>query len=60
MLTGSMGGNSQSTRKERFAIREAWRAFLMKHRGLLQEGKRVPLNDPSITPALTGSGFATR
>ncbi|MFN0126487.1 MAG: HEAT repeat domain-containing protein [Verrucomicrobiales bacterium] len=57
---GSMGGNSHSTREERFAIRDAWRAFLMKHRERLDEGKRVPLNDPFITPALTGSGFASR
>lgn len=58
--TDSMGGNSHSTREERFAIRDAWRAFLVKHRRLIEKGKRVPLNDPSITPALTGSGFAAR
>jgi hypothetical protein len=48
-------GNSYFTRAQRFAIRDAWRAFLAKNRDRLARGERVPLDDPSVTLSLTGS-----
>ena len=51
------GGNSNFTREQRFAIRDGWRAFLAKHRDLLAKGGRIPMDDPSITPLLTGANF---
>ncbi len=53
--SNSGGGNSNFTRDQRFAIRDAWRAFLAKNRDRLARGERVPLDDPSVTPDLTGS-----
>jgi HEAT repeat protein len=51
------GGNSNFTREQRFAIRDAWRGFLAKHRAILGKGGRVPMDDPSITPLLIGANF---
>jgi hypothetical protein len=57
-----IGGSStmgvQSTDEQRAAMREAWKTFLKKNRALLASGKRVPRDDPSITPALTGLDFS--
>lgn len=57
LSTNGSGGNSNFTREQRFAIRDAWRAFLAKNRDRLARGERIPLNDPSVTLALTGSDF---
>ncbi|HEX7262352.1 MAG TPA: HEAT repeat domain-containing protein, partial [Luteolibacter sp.] len=57
LSSNSGGGNSNFTREQRFAIRDAWRAFLAKNRDRLARGERVPLNDPSVTPSLTGINF---
>ena len=51
------GGNSNFTREQRFAIRDAWRAFLAKHHDTLADGRCVPKDDSSVTPILTGSNF---
>ena len=50
-------GNSNFSREERFAIRDAWRAFLAKHHDLLAGGGRIPPDDASVTPLLTGGQF---
>lgn len=55
LSSNSGGGSSNFTREQRFAIRDAWRAFLTKNRERLTRGERIPLNDPSVIPALTGS-----
>lgn len=57
ITSNSSGGNSNFTREQRFAIRDAWRAFLTKNQDRLARGERVPLDDPSVTLALTGAGF---
>ncbi|MEI9896068.1 MAG: hypothetical protein WDN28_19920 [Chthoniobacter sp.] len=36
-------------------MRDAWHEFLQQHRALLESGRRVPRDDPSITPILIGS-----
>ena len=50
-------GNSNFTRTERFAIRDAWRAFLKKNHDRLEAGARIAPSDPSVTPLLTGAKF---
>ncbi len=55
--SGSYGGNSNFTREQRFAIRDAWREFIRKNHALLARGERLPTSDPSVTPSLTGSNF---
>lgn len=58
--SGSGSGNSNFTRDQRFAIRDAWREFIRKNRDRLAKGERLPLNDPTVTKALTGSDFNAR
>ncbi len=55
--SSSGGGNSNFTRDQRFVIRDAWRAFLAKHHDRLANGGRIPMDDLSITPLLTGANF---
>ncbi len=55
LSSNSGGGNSNFTREQRFAIRDAWRKFLSINHDRLARGERIPLNDPSVTLALTGS-----
>ncbi len=55
LSSNGSSGNSNFTRDQRFAIRDAWRAFLTKNRERLARGERVPLDDPSVTLSLTGS-----
>jgi hypothetical protein len=40
-------------------VRDAWRTFLEKNRALLEMGKRVPSDDPSIVALLTATHFET-
>jgi hypothetical protein len=54
ITSGSSGGNSNFTRQERFAIRDAWRDFIRKNSERLARGERVPTDDPTVSPALTG------
>jgi hypothetical protein len=56
--SGSSGGNSNFTREERFAIRDAWREFIRKNGERLARGERVPTDDPSVSLALTGSDIS--
>lgn len=56
----SCSGNSNFTREQRFAIRDAWRAFLVKNHDRLARGERLSIDDPSIPPALTGLNFDPR
>lgn len=53
--TGASSANSNFTRAQRFAIRDAWRAFLGKNHALLTTGKRLPPGDSSVTPAMSGA-----
>ncbi len=55
--TSSSSGSSNFTREQRFAIRDEWRAFLTLNRDRLASGERLPHDDPSITPMLTGVNF---
>lgn len=50
-------GNSNFTREQRFAIRDAWRAFLQKHRDELAAGKKVDPPGDLTTAKLTGMNF---
>ncbi|MEO5915470.1 MAG: HEAT repeat domain-containing protein [Luteolibacter sp.] len=54
LTSGSSSGNSNFTREERFAIRDAWRNFIRKNSGRLARGERISADDPSVSPALTG------
>lgn len=56
-VVGGGGGNSNFTREQRFAIRDAWRAFLQKHEPELAEGRKVPLPDAATAAALAGGNF---
>ena len=56
----SGGGNSNFTRDQRFAIRDAWREFIRKNHDRLAKGERLPTKDPSVSSALTGSDFDAR
>jgi hypothetical protein len=40
------------TREQAVAVRDAWKAFLERNRAILESGRRVPRNDPSITPTM--------
>ena len=42
LSSGSSSGNSNFTREQRFAIRDAWHAFLKKNRARLDRGERFP------------------
>ena len=55
LTSGSSSGNSHFTREERIAIRDAWRDFIQKNRSRLARRERLPTDDPSVSPALTGS-----
>lgn len=57
LSSGSSSGNSNFTREQRFAIRDAWRAFIGKNRDRLARGERISPDDPSVTPSLTGVNF---
>ncbi|MFN0078875.1 MAG: hypothetical protein ACKVY0_20635, partial [Prosthecobacter sp.] len=50
-------GNSNFTREQRFAIRDAWRAFLQKHRDELAAGKKIAPPGDLTTAKLTGMNF---
>ncbi len=50
-------GNSNFTREQSFAIRDAWRTFLQKHRDELAAGKKVPPPGAVAAAALTGGNF---
>jgi hypothetical protein len=50
-------GNSNFTREQSFAIRDAWRTFLQKHRDELAAGKKVPPPGVVAAAALTGGNF---
>lgn len=50
-------GNSNFTREQSFAIREAWRAFLHENRDVFAAGKKVPPPDAATAAALTGANF---
>ncbi|MCF7787884.1 MAG: hypothetical protein K9N47_17320 [Prosthecobacter sp.] len=54
---GGGGGSSNFTREQRFAIRDAWRAFLRTHEKELTAGKKVPPPDAATAAALTGGHF---
>lgn len=56
-VVGGGGGNSNFTREQRFAIRDAWRAFLRTHEKQLTAGKKVPPPDAATAAALTGTNF---
>ncbi|MFC5454531.1 HEAT repeat domain-containing protein [Prosthecobacter fluviatilis] len=56
-VVGSGGGNSNFTREQRFAIRDAWRAFLRKHEKQLAEGGKVAPPGAATAAALTGGNF---
>ena len=53
--TGSSNGNSNFTRGQRFAIRDAWHHFLEENHDRLAKGERLPPDDPTVTPVMTGS-----
>lgn len=57
ITSGSSSGNSNFTREQRFAIRDAWREFIRKNHDRLARGERVPTGDPSVSNSLTGSDF---
>jgi hypothetical protein len=56
-VVGGGGGNSNFTREQRFAIRDAWRAFLRTNEKQLTAGKKVTLPDAATAAALTGGHF---
>jgi hypothetical protein len=45
-------GRTDLTRSERLALREAWRAFLAKHRDALATGRRFALGGPELKPEM--------
>lgn len=55
-FSGSAGANGCSL-EQSFAIRDAWRAFLRKHRKTLAAGKKIVPSDAATTAALTGAIF---
>jgi hypothetical protein len=55
--SSSGGGSSNFTREQRFAIRDAWRAFLKQHQESISRGGRVPLIDPETIAGITGLNF---
>ena len=50
----SGGGNSNLSRDERFALRDAWLKFLAKHHDRLESGKLFAIDDPALTTDLAG------
>ncbi len=58
--SGSSSGNSNFTRSERFAVRDAWREFIRKNSARLARGERISTDDPSVSPALTGADIHTQ
>ncbi|MFO1483359.1 MAG: hypothetical protein U1F71_08390 [Verrucomicrobiaceae bacterium] len=54
--SGSAGGNGCS-REQSFLIRDAWWAFLQKHRKAFAEGRKIAPPDAATTAALTGAIF---
>ena len=55
LTSGSSSGNSNFTREQRFAIRDAWRDFIRKNSERLARGERIATGDPTVSRALTGS-----
>lgn len=55
--SGSGGGSGNFTREQRFAIRDAWRAFLKQHQESISRGERVTLGDPETIAGITGLNF---
>ncbi len=53
-------GNTNFTPEQCAAIRDAWRAFLDHNQMRLAAGERIPIDDPSITPEMTGKNFNLR
>lgn len=51
------GGNTNFTREQRFAIRDAWRVFLQQHQKQLAAGDKVPPPDAATAAKLTGMNF---
>lgn len=51
------GGNTNYTREQRFAIRDAWRVFLQQHQKQLAAGDKVPPPDAATAARLTGMNF---
>ncbi len=54
---GGGGGNSNFSREQRFAIRDAWRTFLRQHAKTLAAGKKVPPPPSDVAATLTGANF---
>lgn len=53
-------GSSNFDRDQRFAIRDAWRAFLKQHAAALSDGKKIPPPSEKVADALTGMHFDER
>jgi len=47
-------GGTKLSRAERVELCRQWRAFLRKHEDAIRQGKRFPLTDPDVSPALFG------
>ena len=56
--SGGASGNSNFTREQRFAIRDAWRGFLQQHQAALARGEHIGLTDAAVIAALTGMNFS--
>lgn len=56
-IGGGSGGDSNFSTDQRFAIRDAWQAFLSQHASALSAGQKVPTPDPATTSKLTGTQF---
>ena len=54
ITSGSSSGNSNFTREQCFAIRDAWRDFIRKNRSRLAHSERIATDDPTVSPTLTG------
>lgn len=54
---GGSSEDSDFSREQRFAIRDAWRAFLKKHAKELAAGNKVPPPDAETAAQLTGANF---
>lgn len=54
---GGSNTSSDFSREQRFAIRDAWRAFLKRHAKELAAGKRVPPPDAETAAQLTGANL---
>ncbi len=50
----SSSGNSNFTRGQRFAIRDAWRDFIRKNRSRLAHSERIATDASTVSRTLTG------